>query len=200
MTVAISANIGDFDTPKVHVPQTIDCEFITITEGDGRHPRMAAKEPKLRPWDYNPDGPWIWIDASFEITSPTFVAEALTATTGPIGQWRHPWRSCIYDEAAEVERLTGQKYRGYPARQQAEHYLNVGHPPRWGLWATGLIVYTERLDYLADLWWAELNRWGYQDQISQPVALRNAGLRPVSLPGGLHESPWLRWHNHQRDD
>jgi hypothetical protein len=159
---------------------------------------LQAKEPKLRPWDFTGgDGPWIWIDGSFEITSPTFVEEALTATTGPIGQWEHPDRNCIYDEAAFCHAMP--KYVDVPVLDQAEHYRRTGHPVGWGLWASGLIVYRERLDYLADLWWAEMNRWGYQDQISQPVALRRAGVRPVSLPGGLHRSPWLRWHNHRSD-
>lgn len=200
MTTVISANFGGYDTPKKHASQTVNCEFICLTEPltRSRHPRLEAKLPKLRPWLVTDDGPWIWIDAAFEITSPTFVEEAVTAAAvGPIGQWRHPWRHCIYEEAEASHSLP--KYRDVPVLRQAAHYHNVGHPAHWGLWATGLIVYREPLDYLADLWWAEMNRWGYQDQISQPVALRRAGLEPVSLPGGLHQSPWLKWHPHRSE-
>lgn len=197
MTTVVSANIGGFDTIKPRVEQSVPCEFVTVTEGDGRHPRLAAKEPKLRPWRYSDNGPWIWIDAAFEITSATFVEEALAAVgDGPIGQWVHPWRDCVFTEA---HASIAPKYADTPVMAQAQHYFNIGHPRNWGLWCAGFIVYTEPADYLADLWGAEINRWGYQDQISQPVALRHAGMRPRPLPGGLHQSPWLRWHNHRNE-
>jgi hypothetical protein len=198
MTAVVSAIFGDYDEPKRHVEQTVPCEFVMVTDGDDeRPPRMAAKEPKLRPWDFTEDaGPWIWIDGSFEIKSPTFVAAVLCASEGhPISQWAHPHRNCIYAEA--LQSAPRDKYVGTPIREQASHYHATGHPIQWGLWAAGLIVYREPLDYLADLWWAELNRWGVQDQISQPVALRRAGLRPHELPFGLSNNPWLRHHPHR---
>ena len=211
MTTVVTGIFGGYDVPKPPLEQSVDCDFILYTDDpaleapgwnkvcvpqDGRHPRLAAKEPKLRPWRHFP-GPWIWIDGSFEITSTTFVAEAVEATTGPLGQWTHPWRDCVYAEASASIPLI--KYANTPIRDQAASYRRLGHPGHWGLWATGLIVYTEPLLTLADLWWAELNRWGFQDQISQPVALAAAGLRPVALPGGLHQSPWLRWHSHRNE-
>lgn len=197
MVQVVSCSLGGYDTPKTRAPQSVPCEFTHITSwvDDARHPRMIAKEPKLRPWQFTADdGPWIWIDGSAQIVSPSFVEEALAAG-GPIAQWRHPSRDCIYQEATASLPLA--KYKNTPVVEQAEHYRSLGYPEHGGLWATGLIVYHEPLDYLADLWWAEMNRWGYQDQISQPVALRNAGLRPVELPGGLGQSPWLRWHSHR---
>lgn len=215
MTVHIVTGIfGGFDAPKRPVFQTLNCRWTLVTDnpdidvpgwnvhlvdGDHRHPRLAAKAPKLQPWRYTDgDGPWIWIDGAFEVMSATFAAEAIAATNGNlIGQWRHPWRDCIYEEARVVHGLRGGKYDGYPALEQADHYRQLGHPVNWGLWATGLIVYTEPLDDLAERWWDEMNRWGYQDQISQPVVLRELGLRPTDLPGGLHRSPWLEWHPHR---
>jgi hypothetical protein len=196
VTTVISAVYGGYDSHKVHVAQTVECDWSLLSETDDRrHPRMAAKEPKLRPWLYG-DGPWIWIDGAFAVISPTFVQECLEASEGhAIAQWVHPWRDCIYSESDASVGLA--KYADTPIRNQAEHYHDIGHPRHWGLWATGLIVYRERCDYLADLWWAELNRWGYQDQISQPVALRAAGMRPGALPGTLHQTPWLRWHPHR---
>jgi hypothetical protein len=213
MVQVVSAVFGEYDQPNTPLTQSVPCSFTLLTDHrpehtdgwnevvvphkvDPRHPRTVAKEPKLRPWRYcRGEGPWIWLDASFEITSPTFVEEVLAASRGhAISQWAHPWRDCIYMEANESAKLP--KYRGVPVIHQAAHYHDAGHPVRWGMWATGLIVYWEPLDYLADLWWAEMNRWGFQDQISQPVALRHAGLRPHTLPYGLHQGPWLRWHPH----
>jgi hypothetical protein len=200
MVSIVNAIYGGYDSPKVHVEQTLDVEFLMLTDcQDDRHPRLAAKEPKLRPWDYVSDGgPWIWMDGSFEITSSTFVAEILDATEGhPISQWEHPQRDDIYAEA--VVSAPMPKYRDQPIDDQADHYAAIGHPAHWGLWATGLIVYRERCEYLSALWWAEMNRWGFQDQISQPVALRAAGMRPHSLPYNLYQNPWLRLHGHRSE-
>jgi hypothetical protein len=210
MTVAVvTAIFGGYDQPKPPCPQTVDCTFTLVTDNpdnaagwetvcvyDDRHPRVAAKEPKLRPWRYADGDAWIWVDGAFRIDSPTFVEDVI-AETELIGQWKHPNRDCIYPESAVSQQMV--KYFNTPVEKQAHHYCAVGHPPQWGLWATGLIVYRQPLDYLADLWWAEINRWGYQDQISQPVALRRAGLRPTELPHELWANPWLSWHPH-RDD
>lgn len=197
----VTASFGGYDKPKHHVNQSTYCEFLTLhdSDDDARHPRMAAKEPKLRPWRYaDTDGPWIWLDGSFEIVSPTFVADIIAATEGhAISQWEHPLRADVSQEAMASAKMP--KYLDQPVMEQAAHYRATGHPVDWGLWATGLIVYRERCDYLADLWWAEMNAWSYQDQISQPVALRAAGMRPHPLPHSLYANPWLRLHGHRSE-
>lgn len=200
MTAIISATFGGYDKTRFHTPQSVPFEsrFFTDSGEDRRHPRIAAKEPKLRPWRYAGEGPWIWMDGSFEVVSPNFVKELIDATEGhAISQWTHPQRDDIYDEA--VVSAPMPKYESQPIAEQADHYRKIGHPANWGLWATGLIVYRERCDYLADLWWAEMNAWGYQDQISQPVALRAAGMRPHPLPYNLYCNPWLRLHGHRSE-
>jgi hypothetical protein len=206
MTAVVSAIFGGYDKVKPIPPQTVGCTFTMVTDDpdleapgwdvDVRQswgsPRMAAKEPKLRPWKFaGGEGPWIWLDASFQIMSPTFVADALAAAGGHLlAMWEHPDRSCIYPEAELSATLP--KYAETPVLAQADHYRHAGHPARWGLWAAGLIVYREPVDDLADLWWTELDVWGVQDQISLPVALRATGMRPRALPWGLRANPWLR--------
>lgn len=221
MTATIVTGLyGQIDHLKEPFPQSVECDWVLVTDQqslpsasytyvvydppDGRHPRLQAKEPKLRPWKFTEGeegvwegsgAPYIWIDASMEIVSRTFVEEVLEALgDAPLAQWAHPDRVCIYPEADLSATLA--KYDNTPVLEQADHYARIGHPADWGLWATGLIVYNEPLDYLADLWWAEMNRWGFQDQISQPVALRAAGLRPVNLPHDLRSNPWIRLHPH----
>lgn len=202
---------GTIDHLKDIWQQTVPCTWNLVTDQahlnprgwnmifeqqvDGRHPRLRAKEPKLRPWRYvgDPGDVWIWVDGSMEIVNHRF-AEELADGSEPLSQWAHPDRVCIQPEAALSATLP--KYFETPVLDQAAHYANIGHPDNWGLWATGLIVYRQPLPYLADLWWAEMNQWGYQDQISQPVALRAAGIRPVNLPFDLRSNPWIRLHSH----
>lgn len=216
MTVAIVSVItGGYDEPKPIVEQDIDCVATLVVDkynenvDDGWaqqviHPgedsRVAAKAAKIRPWDVadwwaEPIDAWIYVDASFQITSPSFAREILAQADSPVSQYRHPQRDCIYDEAAFTAQYAA-KYADVPVLDQAAHYATTGHPRNWGLWNTGVIVYREPVEYLAALWEAEIRRWGPQCQISQPVALRRAGVRPHTLPGVVYDTPWMTHHAH----
>ena len=211
MTVAVvSAIFGGYDKPSPPLPQSEDCSFTLVTDRPGKvfgwdvvvehsdeHPRMASKWPKLRPWEYAPldAHTWVWIDGAFQIRSETFVAEAVAASDAPVSMWAHPWRDCLYDEAEASVPLA--KYATTPVLEQAEHYRAQGFPEHAGLWAAGLIVYRKRCTELADAWQAEMERWGYQDQISLPVALASTQTPITALPYGLHQGPWLLWRPHR---
>lgn len=216
--VAIITAITDgYDTLKPVMPQTgLDVEWICVTDGeplpdadaaDGwtmicqpRHGRPAnreAKRPKLRPWEYTSAPASIWVDASFRVVSHRFAADAI-AHADPIAQFVHPWRDCLYLEAEAS--LLLPKYTGEPIAAQADHYRRAGHPERWGLWAAGVIVrqHTSVVRTLGDAWAREVNAWSFQDQVSQPYALRTVGLRPTSLPGTHFVNPWLSYEGSGR--
>lgn len=212
----ICANYDLYDTFKPTLEQTIGVEWVYVTDdealgrGDvdpkgwtvayeprpGLHPNRAAKWPKCLPADYTSAPCSIWIDASFQVISETFVEEAL-AFAEPIAQFAHPDRDCIFDE---VGASTSGKYAGEPIAEQAEHYRGAGHPAHWGLWATGVIVRRHEPDVLAmgKAWLGEIGRWSFQDQISEPHCLRGAGLRPVDLPGRHLRTPWLSYQGSGR--
>lgn len=216
MTVAIvTAIFGGYDVPKPIVEQDIDVRSVLVSEDEaasadgwetrwaptamylaGGDPRIACKLPKVRPWTIAREcDAWIYVDASFEITSPSFASEILELSTGVVNQYAHPQRDDIYDEASFTAQYAA-KYADVPVLEQAAHYATTGHPRNWGMWNTGVIVYREPVEYLAALWEAEIKRWGPQCQISQPVALRRAGIRPHTLPGVVYDTPWMTHHAH----
>lgn len=163
----------------------------------GVHPNRAAKHAKYEPWKYTQAESSVWVDASFRVVSERFAAEAL-AHADPIAQFAHPWRDCLYTEAKESAGLP--KYAGEPVLEQAESYRAAGHPENWGLWATGVIArqHTEAVRKMGWLWLAETYRWSFQDQISQPFALRETGLRPAAFPGNHLATPWLAYEGSAR--
>lgn len=209
----ISSLYGAYDQPASPVPQTVDAEWVMVTDQPaapdpwqviteprpGAHPRLAAKTAKCRPDLYSDAEILIWIDASFQITSPDFVAWCVDQLgDAPIAQIRHPVRQSITDEAHASARMC--KYDGLPLLPQVHHYVNGGHPDDWGLWATGLIVYRRNTCLiLGDSWLAEQVRWTYQDQLSEPVLLRQFGITPRDLPGPLWEHPMFRIRPHESD-
>lgn len=216
--VAIMTAITDgYDILKPVLPQTgLDVEWICFTDGEpvpdadaaagwtmlcqprhGRHANREAKRPKLHPWEFTSAPTSIWIDASFRVVSDRFAVEAL-AYADPIAQFVHPWRDCLYVEADVSVPLP--KYAGEPIRVQADHYRQTGHPEHWGLWAAGVIArqHTSTVRALGDAWAREVNRWSFQDQVSEPFALREVGLRPVALPGTHFVNPWLSYEGSGR--
>jgi hypothetical protein len=215
----ITSIYGHYDTLKPIPPQTItSTKFLCVTSDKhlngttnysvldesepGVHPRIAAKFPKIIPWSYSRAEYLIWVDASAEITSETFVEDMINACgDSPIAQFMHPDRDCIYDE---LEACVGMpKYEEHlpRMREQVEHYRAQGHPENWGLWATGLIVRknTPETEKLGSKWLADVYDWSYQDQLSQAPNLRSVGMRPKALPYSLRENPWLTWHPHRSE-
>lgn len=208
MTTIISAVYGDYDTPKIALPQSVKVDYVMVTDRpDLRAPgwdvvhdpmwggsaRSKAKMPKLYPWRYA-DGPWIWIDASIELRSRHFARDMLASVTN-FGMFEHPDRDCIYDEAAFSAHLP--KYQDEPLYDQIACYRNRHHPEHWGLWAAGIIVWAEAIPDLSVPWLGEINRWTLQDQVSLPYVLRNQNMRPESLPHHLRSNPWFTIRPHR---
>ena len=217
-TAVYSAITGGYDTisPHPHIPGV---DFIVFTddpdlvcpgwervllEPSDASPRTRAKYPKilapqreLAGYQYT-----IWVDGNEEITTPSFVDEAL-ANLGPDGfaLHKHPGRDCIYQEV-EASLTVPLKYDDQPVVAQGEHYRSLGHPEHWGLWACGSMARerSDRLDEVMADWMAEIEKWTIQDQISLPVVLRKHGVVPYNFPHRQYESPWLRIYNHDRQD
>lgn len=225
--VILSSVYGNYDVPKVPIKQTVDCRYVLVTDygiiedcwlhrdqeglipADAYiarhphvHPRYAAKIPKCRP-DLYVDGAdiVIWIDGSFEITSPTFVEWCLESSKGWLSQMAHPCRDDIMDEVDASEPML--KYQGLRVREQADHYVAQGFPRSYGLWATGLMVWrrdygapNDKLIKFGNSWLAEQHIWTYQDQISEPFVARAHQLRIHTIPGDLWQPQHFKIRNH----
>jgi hypothetical protein len=219
----ISAGYGGYDPPKPALTQAgIDAEYVFVTDSPelyaeyeflrrnpayaygitqwrvvydprpGETPVRAAKHAKFFPWEYTDAPESIWIDGSIRIISQTFAAEAI-AFADPIAQADHP-RNCLY---AEANASWGtRKYISEPVLAQASHYRSLGHPAEWGLWAGGIIArkHTAQVKDLSSAWDKEVRDWSFQDQVSEPFALRTTGLRP-SL---FHVFPGYPWTQTER--
>lgn len=206
----VTALYGQYDTLKPVLPQSRPfTEWVLVTDREpdpvaaegwrvvveprsGVSPRRAAKQPKLRPWEYTGASASIWLDASLRVTSPWFVAQALEHSA-PLAQFPHPERDCLYAEA-DADRASGlddPDALGY----QAAAYRRAGHPRNWGLWASGVIVrqHTRDVKRFCKAWSDSVEVWSHRDQVSEPYALRLAGLWPESLPGTYTDNEWLSY-------
>lgn len=227
-TVAIITSVTDgYDTLKRIKPQFgVSVEWIAVTDGkeirendhgwtvvridhrdgprapgnaDLSHPNRMAKIPKCLPMMYTEAPYSIWIDASYRITSPVFAKEAIEFAH-PLAQFVHPWRDCVYTEGAESIRIPKYEGQSNTIAAQMGEYRKIGHPEHWGLWATGVIVrkHTEDIRTMGEQWLTEIRRWSFQDQVSEPVALRMCDLRPAPLLGDHITNPWLKYEGSAR--
>lgn len=208
----LTAIYDNYDVLRPVLPQAgdLDIEWICITDTlnvvdnpqgwtvvferrPGVHPNLAAKWPKMVPWKYTEASTSIWMDASYEIVNPNFVAEAITFAD-PIAQFNHPWRQCSYAEAL-VSKGLGYKYPNHPFDAQTQRYREAEHPDQWGLWETGLIArhHTERVKGFGRDWLRECQMWSFQDQVSQAPLLNHWGLRPTLFPGDRTANNWLKY-------
>lgn len=136
----------------------------------------------------------IWLDASMTITTSgeQFVQLCKNAMDGiDLAVMSHPWRSCIFDEAAYSSLLPRYEHEAPHILAQAAYYAGIAHPDHWGLIATGFYIRRNRVDWVDKLmqdWWWECITRSHQDQISLPVLLKLAG----------QEDRWdyrLPWHD-----
>lgn len=123
----------------------------------------------------------LWIDGSCEVRSPRAISGLLDIEV-PIALYTHPDRDCIYQEAGVS--LGMRKYHNEPIREQVQYYIDeYEYPEHWGLWFTGLILRNRcpEVERMERMWWNEIDRWSYQDQLSFPVVMHNLGDFPESL-------------------
>jgi hypothetical protein len=199
MTIAVlTANFGGYDQPHPLPAQDIAPEAILVSDRPlevegwtnvvvppvGRvDPRHAAKAPKMVPRAFTDAEVVVWLDGHLEVRTTSLISDLVTQLGDEeFGAFRHTFMDSISAEAELASKLF--KYRGYKLRAQAQHYLDSGHPDKWGMWTSGLTVrrMTSRVEAMGRAWHAEAKLWGTEDQIALPVVLRNHGIIPVDLP------------------
>lgn len=200
---AILFERGPFGDHVTGVAHPTGWQVVYYARPAGEHPNRAAKKPKVAPRMFTDAPASVWLDASFRVVSPRFVADVVTAaqeSESGIAQFKHPWRGCLFDEADASLELPKYRHEGATIAVQSAAYDRAGMPRGWGLWATGVIarrhddpVFKWGLD-----WGQEIARHSYQDQISHPYACWRHGLRPVDLPGDHFHNSWLAYEGSAR--
>lgn len=151
------------------------------------HPALAVPDADVT----------IWADASLLITADSYAKRCLEALGDD--DWcavRHPWRTCIYTEAAFSARL--ERYDAAALKRQVATYSAMGHPANWGLIATGANVRRHTVAALetGEHWWWEIVTRSHQDQLSLPVLFRLAEQQAASSGFPFRwnmNMPWDIW-------
>ncbi len=157
---------------------------------------MIAKEIKVLSHDlyFNYYDRSIWIDGSFSVHGPLWNWFDQIGTND-IGLFRHTCRKCLYREIEACQ----QKDKDHPDVLEAAklHYLELGHPPNWGLWMGGILLrqHNVNVESFNESWWNEIESGTSRDQISLPFVLRKTGINFHSFPTGSWRD-CLQLHGH----
>lgn len=211
-----TAIFGDFNDLKPVPKQTVDADYFCITDNPNTkapgwktivvktprpdlHPRIRAKFYKIFPWECNEIAGYpisIYFDGSIKIESSQFVEHCLANLWQDMLLYKHPERTCIYDERVASNAL--KKYKTELVNEQVAFYSKF-HPKKFGLYACGVLVrrHTDFMRRLMHQWWFEIIKWSYQDQLSFPVICRLNNFEPSTFNENQYHNDYFKifWHD-----
>lgn len=175
--------------PYQHVPVQTPPSGYRTSDLLARQIKILMDHPALG----SPDV-MFWHDASFQLRADPETVARDHLRDDDILAFSHPHWSRIEDEAVEIDR------RGYvplelSARQVAT-YRGEGFTQQSVLTCAGFILRrcTPQVQRFNDLWWAEVQRWGWRDQMSVDYAIWKTGLRVRYIPGHYRVGPFANWY------
>jgi glycosyltransferase involved in cell wall biosynthesis len=175
---------------------------IVVAEGGPDDPRMRAKTSKILPHRYFPDHEYsLWVDGTHvPAVDPRYLCLKYLQTHD-IALFRHPIRSCIYDEMDAC--LRQNRGNAEDIRRQRERYLHEGYPRHNGLATCTVILRRHHAGHVVEAmeeWWQEINRFSVRDQLSFNYVAHRRGLHYAAIPGHIYRNHYFRFAPHQRPD
>lgn len=156
---------------------------------------LAAKRPKMLPFDFVTEDLAVWLDASFLVNDRGWRDFCLRAIKDyDLVAWSHPdRRNCLYQEAAFCHWWA--RYQPYNLLAQTEAYRAEGMPEGFGLWACGGLVWrnNDQAKEFGKAWLAEQYRHSIQDQISFPYLVWKLKPNLGTFPAGQFLNPYVTY-------
>lgn len=214
MSVAlVTAIYGDYDVLQP-LPENHGFDrAICVTDNPNLEPKgweivyapshmpaiLAAKRPKMMPFDFVSEDVAVWLDGSFLIHDRGWRDFCVQSIEGhDLVAWSHPdTRTCLYEEAAFCQ--WWPRYQPYPIPQQVEAYRAEGMPEGFGLWACGGLVWRNNEDAkrFGATWLEHQRVWTIQDQISFPYLVWKMKPNLGSFPAHQFLNPYLTYVGHK---
>ena len=153
---------------------------------------QRAKYFKIFPHIFFPDYDYsIWVDGNITIVGDLapFVERMGDKV---MAEFQHPNNDCIYDEAFSI--VSQGKAQGSEVRKQIRQYKKENFPAHYGLFENSFIVRAhndENCICLMDMWWDQMQKFTWRDQLSLSYVLWKSGLG-IDFEKSL--GPCWRWN------
>jgi len=167
------------DTPEIVVPPW---KFFPI-DLKGVSPKDQNRYIKMHPHEFLPDyDVTVYVDGNLEIVGDlTTLFYAALNLAEDIFMFRHPWRNCIYQEAAACAHYSFAWI--WSIASQMRKYSKAGYPSEHGLFEASVILRkdTARMRHLMNSWWDEYSSGVKRDQLSLTYVAWQLGIPLGSL-------------------
>jgi len=193
---AIFGKTGRFNIPKISIP---DVDRFCYTDLDVKSHFYKVREINLNRLDKIRRQRWIKICIPDEIFNnyeysvyvdckrPMSIDFNDLLSHMEVGSdfltRRHRRRSCIYDEGEFC--IKKKKDNKAFISKQLDFYRSENYPAHNGLHASGLLLrrHTQKLKEFSRMWWEQVWKYSYRDQISLPYVAWKYGMK-ISLCSG----------------
>lgn len=200
MKLIYTCLFGNTDTLKDPLKTTPGWDYICYTNRTDLTSTVwniitVAPQPLLderrqsRYWKIVPDHPkeydtTIYVDATYQVLGGSLDEFAKGKEEG-VWMTAHPQRSCLYKEA----RVVRQKKLEDPLtlHDQILRYRLEDYPEHAGLYRCGVILRNKGAEKFSKVWWDEIERGTWRDQVSCPYASRKTGIKINPIPHGQVE-------------
>jgi hypothetical protein len=179
--VIFSVCLGDYDTIRPLVPSEgfrhvmftdnpdMPCDgWEKIVVKPEQNIRKQSRHIKLLPHRYIDGDLFVYVDANYEIKADINPYVRMYFRGGLL-LTRHPTRSCVYQEQKAV--LDAKKCAQSVVNQQVLAYQLQGMPKNYGMFANNFFIRDRTADDFCELWFHEIDKHSYRDQISLPFLL-----------------------------
>ena len=210
---AIMGSNGDKLRPPLNIPDSCDADFVCfsdhIKQPVGRwrivkpvwsHPtcsRRTARYHKVNPHTVFPTAECsIWLDGSEQLLEPPEGLIERYLSTRDFAAFKHPQRRTVSKEVVACVRL--KKDKSNTLAKQLNRYIKEGFKDKTGLFETGMLVrrHTDKVRQISELWWEEIEKGSFRDQVSLPYVLDKLDTRINHIAGRGFNCPHLKYWPH----
>lgn len=211
---SLLSRVGLVDDSIAYVLYTDEVDSPTYVEVEGgrwklhpllyRHPlchRRTSRWHKVNSHALNVRAAvTVWIDGTQRIRPNIDIRKMVDETIRgfDIATFRHPDRTCIYEELAACRRWN--KDNPILMESQIKRYRAEGYPAYAGLVETTCVIRrdTERVKQFNRKWWEQIDSGSVRDQLSFNYVARKTGTAYGVVPGSRSESQFFEYVDHAR--
>ena len=142
----------------------------------------------------------VWIDGSQAFKPIKLYADLVGPhmTGFHIATFKHPVRTCIYQEAQACKML--KKDNPLLIDKQVYKYRKMGYPSFNGMVETACVIRKNKkpITEFNQVWWNEIDNNSLRDQLSFNFAIFSKGLKYQTIKGERTKSPYFRFIGHKK--
>lgn len=140
----------------------------------------------------------IWVDGSQRLKPVSLVTQLVNPLISrySLASFKHPERTCVYQEMQACRKY--RKDNPILMRDQINAYKLEGYPPYNGLVETACVLrkQTTQIEEFNRLWWDQICKYSYRDQLSFNYVAWKLGLAYGKIPGCRLSSKFFEFVRH----